>query len=148
MKIIRFRGIPIYKILSDDDFVERTQKYLKLSKKFAWIHFVLLLFVCFFLPWLIQILWEMVEMMSEEEKKMVWIGLMLGFTFGAFISHYILIAGQSILAALDLFDFNRGNKLLIKYHDMLKENGLLEVDQEEQDGKMFSEGENDRPPFY
>jgi hypothetical protein len=49
--------------------------------------------------------------------------------------------------ALDLFDSNRGNKLLIKYHDILKENGLLEGEHEEQNDKIFREGEDDRQPL-
>ena len=139
MKIIRFWGIPIHKILSDDDFVERAQKHLKRSKKYVWFHIAALLFVCVFLPRLIQWLWQIIEFLPEEERKMVWIGLMLGLMFGMFIAQYLVIAGQSILMAIDLFDFNRSNKLLIKYHDMLKENGLLAEDNEQQDGRIFGE---------
>ena len=143
MKILRFWGIPIHKILSDDDFVERAQKHLKRSKKYVWIHIAAVLFVCVFLPKLIQLLWHIIELIPEEGRKMAWIGLMLGLMFGAFIAQYIVIAGQAILMALDLFDFNRSSKLLIKYHDMLKENGFLEEEHEEQEGQIFAEENND-----
>jgi len=147
MKIIRFWGIPIHKVFSDEEIIEGVRKNLKRSNKYVWIHIAALLFVCVFLPRLIQWLWQIIEFLPEEERKMVWIGLMLGLMFGMFIAQYLVIAGQSILMAIDLFDFNRSNKLLIKYHDMLKENGLLAEDNEQQDGRIFAEGENYNKPF-
>ena len=147
MKIIRFWGIPVYKVLSDDDFVERIRKWLKHSKKLLFIFVPLLLILCFLLPELIQFIWQMIDEMPEGEQKIVWIVIMLGFMFGAVFSQSIIALGQSILMALDLFDYNRANKLLIKYHDMLKENGLLEGEEEEQDEPIFGEGEDDRQPL-
>jgi hypothetical protein len=147
MKIIRYRGIPIHKVFSDDDFVEKVKKSLKRSKKFIWIHIAVLLFVSVFTSKMIQLLCGIIEKMPDEEQKMVWLGLILGCAFGAFLAQYIVIALQSISMALDLFDSNRGNKLLIKYHDMLKENGLLKEEQEEQDGQILRVGEDDRQPL-
>ncbi len=142
MKILRFRGIPIHKILSDDDFVEKVRKSLKRSKKYVLIHIAALLFFCVFFPKLIQWIWQIIEFLPEEDRKMAWIGLALGFTFGMIVAQYILIATQAILMALDWFNINRSSRLLIKYHDMLKENEVLEQEYEEQDGQIFTEGES------
>ena len=143
MKIIRFRGIPIHKIYSDDDFVERIRKNLKHRKKLLLFFVPMFILLSFLLPWLFSMLSEMIDEMPEGVQKMGWIGLLLGFVFGVIFSQGIIAAMQGILMALDLFDYNRSSKLLIKYHDMLKESGLLEEDDEQQDGQIFTEEQND-----
>jgi len=72
----------------------------------------------------------------DEVKQMILTGLVLGFFFGAFIGQYLVLGFQAILAALDLFDYNRGSRLLIKYHDMLQEIDVQQ-DYEQQDGQVF-----------
>lgn len=141
MKILKFWGIPIHKILSDDEFVEKNKKFLRLSKKFAWFHIAVLILLSVFFPKLIHWIWQMIDEMSDEARKWALIGLILGFTFGAVIAQYILIAVQSILMSLDLFDFNRSTRLLIKYHDMLQEIGILEQDNEQEDERILAKGE-------
>jgi len=135
MKILKYRGFPIHKIFSDDEFVERTRKNLKRSRKLIWIHIAILLFLSMFIPKLIQFVLEIIEDMPDEYRQWAWTSLVCGFLFGALIGQYAIMAIQSILMALDLFDFNRGTRLLIKYHDMLKEIGALEQDHEQQDGQ-------------
>jgi hypothetical protein len=83
----------------------------------------------------------MIDEMSDEARKWALIDLILGFTFGAVIAQYILIAVQSILMSLDLFDFNRSTRLLIKYHDMLQEIGILEQDNEQEGERILAKGE-------
>jgi hypothetical protein len=46
---------------------------------------------------------------------------------------------ENIMMALNLYDFNRGYKLLIKYYDKLKEIGSLQQDQEQLDELTGSE---------
>jgi len=99
-------------------------------------------------------LWDnvmgIIKQMTDKQRMMAWLGLMIGFSTGIFIAGYVMVAGFSILMALVSLDFlnaNRGSKLLIKYHDMLKENGLLEEDDKQQDGQIFTEGESNRQPF-
>lgn len=133
MKILKLWGIPIHKILSDTEFVDKIRKGLRLSKKLVWIHVAVLLVLSVAVPKLIAFFWQMIEEMPDETEKMAWIGLKLGFIFGVFVAEYIIIAVQAILAALDIFDFNRGNRLLIKYHDMLQKIAVPEQDHEQQD---------------
>ena len=139
MKILRFWGIPIHKILSDDDFVERAQKHLKQSKKYAWVYVAMLLMACFWVPKLIQALLGLIKEMPNNDLQMLGAGLMVGILFGTIVAQYLVHVVQAILMALDLFEFNRSSKLLIKYHNMLKENGLLEEGNEQQDGQIFAE---------
>jgi hypothetical protein len=132
MKILRYRGIPIHKIFSDDEFVERTRKSLKRSRKFIWLHIAALILLSIFIPKLIQFVWKLVEDMPDGYRQLAWADIVCCSILGAVIGQYVMIALQSILMALDLYDFNRGNKLLIKYHGMLKEMGALEQDSEQQ----------------
>jgi len=117
-------------MLSDTEFVDKTRKWLRLSKKFAWIHVVALILLSVFVPWLINLAHQMVELLPDEDRKLAWMGLLLGFIFGAVIGQYVVLAMQSILAALDLFDLNRSTRLLIKYHDTLEDMGILEPEDE------------------
>jgi len=55
MKILKFWGIPIHKILSDTEFVEKIRKGLRISKKLVWIHIAVLLVVCVIVPKMIAI---------------------------------------------------------------------------------------------
>lgn len=126
IRIFRLWGIPIHKILSDTEFVEKNRKWLHLNKKFIWIHFAVLIILSVLIPWLIDLVQWIIDLLPHEDQKLVWAGLMLGFIFGAVIGQYVVMAIQSIVAALDLFDLNRTPKLLIKYHDMLKDMGILE----------------------
>lgn len=57
-------------------------------------------------------------------------GLLAGFIFDAVIVQYVVMAMQAIVLALDLFCLNRSTKLLIKYHDTLKDMGTLELEGE------------------
>lgn len=135
MRIFRLWGIPIHKMLSDTEFVYKTRKWLRLHKKFVWIHVVALILLSVFVPWLIDIIQQMIELMPDEDRKLAWMGLLVGFIFGAFIEQYVVMAMQAILVMLDLFDYNRSTKLLIKYHDMLKDLGILEPYNDLKDGQ-------------
>lgn len=130
MKIFRLWGIPIHKMLSDTEFVDKTRKWLNLSKKFVWIHVAVLIFLSVLIPWLIDLVQKMIDLLPDENRKLAWAGILTGFIFGAVIAQYVVMAMQSIVASLDLFDSNRSTKLLIKYHDMLKDMGILEPEEE------------------
>ncbi|MGD8787077.1 MAG: hypothetical protein PVJ60_06615 [Phycisphaerales bacterium] len=132
MKILRYRGIPINKVFSDDEFVEKTRKNLKRSRKFIWIHIAALSLLSIFIPKLIQVVLKLVEDIPDGYRQLAWVSIVCCSILGVVIGQYVMIALQSILMALDLYDFNRGNKLLIKYHGMLKEMGALEQDSEQQ----------------
>ena len=129
MKIFRLWGIPIHKMLSDTEFVDKTRKWLRLSKRFVWIHVAVLIFLSVLIPWLIDLVQQMIDLLPDENRKLVWAGLLLGFIFGAVIGQYVVMAMQSIVTALDIFDTNRAPRLLIKYHDMLKDMGILEPEE-------------------
>lgn len=126
MKILRLWGIPIHKILSDTEYVEKTRKGLRLSKKLVWIHVAVLALLSLFIPWLIDVVQFAIDQMPDGAEKWVLMGLMLGLVFGALLWYYIAAAAQAIVTAFDPFDSARGTRLLIKYHDMLQEVGALE----------------------
>ena len=137
MKILKFWGIPIHKILSDTEFVEKTRKGLRLSKKLVWIHVAVLLVMCVIVPKMITIVWDVTKDSPDESKKWIGAGLIFGFIFGAIIEQCLFSGFQAILTALDLFDYNRGSRLLIKYHDMLQEIAVQQQDYEQQDEQVF-----------
>jgi hypothetical protein len=136
MKILRFWGIPIHKIPSDTEFVEKTRKSFRHRKKYIWFHVVILIILSIFIPWLIGFVHQVIEFMPDGVQKWAWLGLFIGCAFGAFIGQYIALAGQAFLAAIDFFDVNRGTKLLIQYHDTLQEIGVLEQEQEQHDEQI------------
>lgn len=133
MKILRIWGIPICKILSDTEFVERTRKVLRFSRKIVWIHVAVLLVICVIVPAAVGLLWQLTKDSPDQTLQLVGVGLFAGFLFGAFIGQYFWTGVNAILMALDLFDYNRAPRLLIKYHDLLKEIGALDQDDEQQD---------------
>ncbi len=133
MKILKIWGIPIYKILSDTEFVEKTRKVLRFSRKFIWIHVAVLLVICVIVPAAVGLLWQLTKDSPDEARQSVVAGLIVGFIFGAFIGQYLWAGVNAILSALDLFDYNRAPRLLIEYHDLLKEMGALDDDAIQQD---------------
>jgi hypothetical protein len=98
MKILRLWNMLIHKILSDTEFVEKTRKWLHLSKKFVWIHVAVLIFLSVLIPWLIDLVQRMIDLLPDEARKLTWAGLLLGFIFGAVIGQYVVMAMQSIVA--------------------------------------------------
>lgn len=137
MKMVRMWGIPIFRILSDSEFVERTRKALRFSKKLVWIHVAVLLVICVIVPSAVGLLWQMTKDSPDQTLQLVGVGLFAGFLFGAFIGQYLWTGVNAILMALDLFDYNRTPRLLIKYYDMLEEIGALALD-DEQKGRTRS----------
>ena len=135
MKILRLWGIPICKILSDTEFVEKNRKGLRLARKLLWIHVTGLVFLAVLIP----MLWRMIGEVSKEAENWAWAGLICGLAFGIVISNYIGAAVHAIFVALDLYDFNRGTRLLIKYHDTLREMGAMEEGDGQQDEQLFHE---------
>lgn len=144
MKIIRFRGIPIHKILSDTEFVEKTRKKFRHRRKYFWIHIIILIILSVLIPWLIDFVHRVIEFMPDGAQKWSWLGLFIGCVFGALIGQYVVLAGQAFLAAIDFFDVNRGTKLLIQYHDTLQEIGALEQEQEQYNEQISPSEENFR----
>jgi hypothetical protein len=114
--------------MSDSEFVEKTRKWLRLSRKLFWVHWGILLLLGVIVPRLISLLWEFIKNMPDEAQKMMWTGLVLGIIFGTVVEKFLVSAVQTFMASLDLFDFNRSSRLLIQYHDKLKELGLLKDD--------------------
>ena len=150
MKIIRFWGIPIHKVFSDEEIIEGVRKNLKRSNKYVWIHIGALILLALTFPMLWDAAMFTIKQIPDKHKQMGWLGLMTGFSIGIFLAQYFMIAAYSIFTAFfssDFFKMNRINKLLVKYHDILKENGLLAEDNEQQDGRIFAEGENYNKPF-
>jgi hypothetical protein len=146
MKILRFWGIPIHKVYSDEEIIEGVRKNLKRSKKLAWFHIAMLILLALVFPMLWNTAMFTIKQIPDEHKQMGWIGLMIGISTGIMIAQYVMIAGYCILTTLlssDFLNLNRSSKLLIKYHDMLKENGLLGEYDEQQDGQIFAEENND-----
>lgn len=133
MKILRIWGIPICKMLSDTEFVEKTRKGLRYSKEVVWVAVAALLLVCVLVPMTLNGIWRLTRDNPNETRKWIGTGLLFGFFFGAFAGQYVLSGVHAILTAFDLFDYNRAPRLLIKYRDMLKKVGALGQDDEKQD---------------
>lgn len=139
MKILRLRGIPIHRILSDTEFVERSRKGLRLSKRLVWIHVPVLVLLFLFVPWLFGIVSQAIDQEPDGAKTWMVAGMVLGCFLGVVVVNYVGFALHSILVALDLFDFNRGTTLLVKYHDLLHEAGILEEAGGQQDQQEFGQ---------
>ena len=137
MKIVRLWGIPIHKIRSDAEFVERSEKALRLSRKLVWIHISVLILLALFMPLLIRTIGLTYEHMPDGAGKWVLMGLIFGLGIGTALLHYIISAIQAVGMALDVFDANRGTRLLIKYHSMLREMGALEEICEQEDEQIL-----------
>lgn len=133
MKILKIWGIPIYKMLSDTEFIERVRKGLRFSRKLVWIHAAMLLIVCVFVPMMVNMVWQITKDSPNETRLWIGAGLLFGFLFGVFIGQYLINGMHAILSVLDLFDYNRAPRLLIKYHDLLKEIDVIGQDDEQQD---------------
>jgi hypothetical protein len=104
---------------------------LHFSRKLVWIHLVVLLVICVIVPGAVGLLWQLTKDSPDQTLQLVGVDLLAGFIFGAFIGQYLWTGVNAILMALDLFDYNRAPRLLIKYHDMLKEMGALDQDDEQ-----------------
>jgi hypothetical protein len=131
MKILRIWGISIDRILSDTEFVEKIRKGLRHSRKFVWIHVSVLLVVCVIVPATVGLVWQLTQDNPDETRKWIYAGLLFGFLFGAFAGQYLVTGVQAVLMALDLFDYNRASRLLIKYHDMLQQMDALDENDEQ-----------------
>ena len=116
----RFLGLPIHKTLSDGEFVERQRKHLRMSKRVAWIHLVIGIAFCVLIPKFFQFFSEFTDDMPDDARKLAYTGLQLGLICGLMISGYIVKAAEAVVRGFNLFDFNRGTELLVKYHDILK----------------------------
>ena len=86
--------------------------------------------ICVIVPASVGLLWQLAKDSSSEAQQMVIAGLIAGFLFGAFIGQCLINGIHAILMALDLFDYNRAPRLLIKYYDKLKEIGVLDQNAE------------------
>jgi len=118
----KFLGMPVFnKELSDSEFVERIRKSLRLRRKLAWFHLALFVAMAVFVPMLVRIAWQMIDNMPSEAQKLTWVGLFLGFTFGALAGGYLATALESVVRGFNLFDCTRSERLLIKYHDALSQ---------------------------
>ncbi len=131
MRILRIRGIPIHRILSDTEFVEKIRRGLRHSRRLVWIHVAGVLAICVILPAAIGFVWQLTQDSPDEIRKWIYTGLLFGFLFGAFAGQYLVKGVQAILMALDLFDYNRASRLLIKYHDMLQQTDAPDEDDEQ-----------------
>jgi len=136
MKIQRLWGIPIRKVLSDTEFVVKGRRGLRLSRKLVWIHIAVLALLSMFIPWFVDAVQLATDQMPDGAEKRVWMGLVVGLIFGVFLWYYIAAAVQVIVTALDPLDYTRGTRLLIKYHDMLRQIGALEETSEQRDERM------------
>ena len=105
MKILRFWGITINKIFSEDDVVENIRKNLKRSKKYVWFHIAMLILICLCFPMLWDAVMFTTKQIPEKDRMMSWLGMIIGFSTGIFIAQYVMIAGLTILMALDVFDY-------------------------------------------
>lgn len=95
MKILRLWGIPICKILSDTEFVDRSRTGLRCSGKLVWVYVGGLALLALFIPWFVDFVWRMIGEMPDGAEKWAWTGLVLGCIFGALLSRYIIGAVQA-----------------------------------------------------
>ena len=143
MKTIRIWGIPIHRIPSDTEFVEKIRKSLRRSRKYVWVYVLMLLVLCVIVPVSIDLAWQLTQDCSDEIQKWIYTGLLLGFLFGALGGQYVFMGVQAFLMALDLFDYNRPSRLLVQYHDRLRQMDALDKDNE-QDRPDTTGGKQDR----
>jgi len=136
MKILRIWGIPIHRILSDTEFVEKIRRGLRHSEKYVWVHVFVLLVVCVIVPIFIYLVWQLIQNSPDQSRRWIYAGLFSGILVGVLLGQYLFMGVQAILAALNGCDYSRSTKLLVKYHDMLQQMDALEEDDEQnrQDG--------------
>jgi len=116
-----FQSIPFRKHLSDSDLVEKTRKNLKWFKRVAWVHLSVVVALAFLLPKFFRMIMQMIDTMPNDSRKWAWMGLLFGVVMGSVFAAYIFKAIESIIMGFDLLGANRKDKLLIRYHDYLKQ---------------------------
>ena len=128
MKTIRVWGIPIYRILSDAEFVEKIRRGLRHSRKYVWVYIFMLAVILVVVPIFIYSTWLLIENSPDQSRKWIYAGLFSGILTGVFLGEYIFMAVQAIMAALNGCDYSRSAELLVKYHDMLQQMDALDED--------------------
>lgn len=133
-----FLGIPIYKKMTDADLVERTRKNLKWFKRVAWIHLIVVAAIAIFIPMLYRFTTEFIRDMPNDFRKWAWSGLLFGVVIGSVLGVYIHKAAEAIVMGFDLLQVNRKDRLLIKYHDLLKQVAKEQLNCEQHAGRVSS----------
>jgi hypothetical protein len=122
-----FLGMPLCKRMSDADLVDRTRRNLKWFKRVAWIHLIVLVALSIFIPkFYIRIVDTIGDMPDNDFRKHAWLGLAFGVVMGCVLAMYITKATEAIVMGFDLLQVNRKDRLLVKYHDMLKQGHVTE----------------------
>ena len=124
-----FLGMPIYRELSDEEFVEKARKRLRRSRWTIWIGLGVFICLCVFIPKGIMLLFSLTDQIPIDRIG-IYAGLVLGFVFGWMISYLTLAAAECILREFKILDVNKADRLLVKYYDLLKQNEMLESSDE------------------
>lgn len=108
------------KQISDAEYVEQIRKRDRSIRRMSWIWPILLLAMVYLLIRLGDIIQEFSVDFSVE-KKMVYAGLLLGVVFGFILNTIAHYAGNFIKHWIDARQGFRTERLMLKYHDELRE---------------------------
>jgi hypothetical protein len=118
---IRLPSVQIHRPQSDGEFVERTRKRLQRRRTFGWFGLVWLIVA---VPCHLYLLWPLaggIGHLPDKIQDLAWAAVCAGFFFGGCLGPFMMAALMMVLQGFDLLDFGRGERLLVKYYDALRE---------------------------
>lgn len=102
--------------------MENTRKSLKWHKRVARFHIVVAAALFVLIPKFYAQTRDFIDNMPDDNfRKHAWSGLVFGVVTGLGFVVYISQAVQAMVMGFDFLSLNRKDKLLIKYHDLLKQ---------------------------
>jgi|GEM_PF-1665356 len=106
--------------VSDEEYVEKVRKQDRTIRRMWWLWPVLLFATLYCL---IRYAGSVQDITADFqlEKKMVYAGLFLGTTFGFMLSMIAIQSGMCIKQWIDARKGFRTERLMLKYHDELKQ---------------------------
>jgi len=108
------------KALSDDDYIDMLRKRDRLFRRMRWVWFGSLVALAGTLLLLSRVVLEFTATVPENERGH-WTGLVLGFGFGFMFVILCAQAGKTLNNWTESRNGFRTERLLIQYHDRLKE---------------------------
>ena len=110
---------------TDDELIEKIRKYQASSKKSAYFYFILVLGFAILIPLSYDQTTDFIEKFPNDDyRKFAWSGLQFGIIMGIALSVMGHQAINTLFRGIEGLQGNRQDKLLLKYHDRLKEAGI------------------------
>ena len=108
-----------WKQVSDDEYVEQVRKQDRTIRRMWWLWPVLLFGMLY---GLIRVAGFVKAITADfSHKEMIYAGLLFGVTFGLMISMIAIQSGMCIKQWIDARKGFRTERLMLKYHDELKQ---------------------------